>query len=154
MMLACQAASNQKGTATRLPLVISSHILNLFAEGKQASPHHPHRASDRRWIQQTISSASSAFSFGHQASYPLFRVWCHKMQDPMPVTKSYHLSPVWYHKKQNPMSVTNRTPVSCVISQDAEPNSCDKSYLLFRVWYHKMQNPIPVTKRTTCPALS
>ena len=51
---------------------------------------------------------------------------------------------------QNPMPVTNRTPVSCLISQDAEPNARNTSYLLFRVWFHKMQNPMPVTNRTPC----
>ena len=57
--------------------------------------------------------------------------------------------------------------VSCVISQDAEPNARNKSYPLYRlisqdtqpnarnksfplsrVSYHKKQNPMPVTNRT------
>ena len=49
-------------------------------------------------------------------------------------------------------------PVSCVISQEAEPNARNKSYFLSRARYHKMQNPMSVknlvcdiTRCRTCP---
>ena len=41
----------------------------------------------------------------HNKSFPLFRVWYQKMQNPLPVTNR-----VWYRKMQDPTAVANRTP--------------------------------------------
>ena len=45
-------------------------------------------------------------------------------------------------------------PISCEISQDAEPSARNKSYLLARMRYHKTQNPMPATNRIPCLVLT